>query len=358
MIVKPNNKSIPISMMTGLENEMLYSECDTIEAKRQHNISFARSYTQPGPYGPKNFFEQSIIKKETHAYSSSDCGFSSASQNSINNPTTVNNSQYPQISSADAKIYERIISKLINSSTLTYDDTLKLKSLLVDGHNDQCCLHNKSILNNCNTTDMDQIIADVIKNSYLVKDVNVASVQRPTSTTCYQMNPSNLNMKSNFQLSNICKDTPVQNKDDLKESSYRYCQNDCCRHSPRSLIQGSTAESLTLSSNDSTNSSIAPSDDVEANKNTKIETRSNDNTILPKAFELKLTLSINNNDKTNISSSSDDTNKPILLNDPSILSNVPKLDINISPEFISGDVVTRNDKYKTDEAIDGNLVAN
>lgn len=282
-----------------------------------------------------------------HVSSSSDCGFSSASQNSINFQSFPACS--PIITADDERrtkqIYKRIVTRLMNSTSVSNDDLQRLRRILFEPHFENCCLHNNinpTNFNGFNTTETDQIIADIIQRSYLSQDKCCEQhLPRPGSDSCH---PTNYCLStSGIELDQVGEHfrsaaerhkkkieakrssgpeeiSMVLNNSNTSQQNY---ENLC--EAPKSLnrtslVEGSiTSESATLSSSYDSYSATAiigdnqshTSKDIDMKKRdkTKLEDKqlALDNSSLPKAFELKLTLSINSDKNTQIASSVKDS---------------------------------------------------
>lgn len=276
-----------------------------------------------------------------HISSSSDCGFSSASQNSANFQS------FPACSpimTADdelrtKQIYKRIVTRLMNSTSISNEDLNRLKSILFEPHFENCCLHsnvNQSTFNSFGTIETDQIIADIIQKSYLKQDKCCEQqAPRPGSdchhTTNYCLSPSGYGLD---QAGEHFRATIDRHKKMIGSERLNLELNDnggttqnyenLCDASKLSLnrspVEGSlTSESATLSSYDSYCGTAIVADNNSTASNTDLKKRDTarlsgvssapENSSLPQAFELKLTLSINSDKKTQITSVKDSSGK-------------------------------------------------
>lgn len=283
-----------------------------------------------------------------HISSSSDCGFSSASQNSFNFQS------YPACSpimTADdehrtKQIYKRIVTRLMNSTSVSNEDIHRLKGILFEPQFENCCLHtniNHSTFNNFGNLEADQIIADIIQKSYLKQDKHYEQQQMPrpasnchhTTNYCLSSSGVDKDQAGGIYRSAMDRHKKVVGSDKLEDeseglnmelnasSTAQNYENQCevSKSLNRSLVEGSlTSESATLSSYDSycgtaivgDNSNASNTDSNKKDMTKLADSRpSSENSNLPKAFELKLTLSINSDKKTQITSVKDSSGKAV-----------------------------------------------
>lgn len=248
-----------------------------------------------------------------HKSSSSDCGFSSASQNSINfyshqtcSPVLKNDEERRTI-----QIYKRIVARLMNSTSLTNEDFYQLRKIIFSSPS--CCLHQHQQPTGqpFNADESDQIIADIFKRTaYLGKSSEQIQLNGSTAT-CLNTSEmataaylTDLNQAGNkVILGAINKNRiSIENQDNVPTMSSK-------NNSNRSLPDEVSTSESALSSYDSScgtaetgcgqrvNSDLKDSGKVATVQNSKsiLEGATN----LPKAFELKLTLSINSQNNNN-----------------------------------------------------------
>lgn len=282
---------------------------------------------------------------QRYVSSSSDCGFSSASQNSINfhshpacSPVLTADDEQRTI-----QIYKRIVAKLMSSHSVTNEDFCRLKRIMFSTPNQfsSCCLHQTPTAQSFNANESDQIIADIIKKSSILSKNNEQSslahsescyntTETPATTRCC---PSRTEMEldhmEKYKANNIgpekllngqteVTNNLMANQDNLSSAKVK-------KTSTRSLADGfSTPESATLSSCDSSYENVetdrnhAASFDQQEDRRVSIkDLKSNfdGGPNLPKAFELKLTLSINsdNNNSKKFQSSCEEISEDGIL---------------------------------------------
>lgn len=278
-----------------------------------------------------NVCSGSGIKEEMHTVeqfrrqisSSSDCGFSSASQNSINfGPSSMPSCTLMNGGLEDEKIrmnhiYNRIASRLISSTnSISREDLLKLKGALFEMHSESCCLHTTTTTTHSGdaltsnitkstfeTNDCDQIIADIFKKTYL--DANSHNGSAHNSK---QREPPVLaDQQQQQQKGNVAKgemgDLLLLNLEDSVNEHGTNSNGDDddekLNHSAESGFypqQRTPLDSQTTKSSENAQITLA----VDGMEPQTVEAPSKANgTNLPKAFELKLTLSINNSEQKN-----------------------------------------------------------
>lgn len=114
----------------------------------------------------------SIDASKHQASSSSDCGFSSASQNSNAGLSPTKSNKIEQV---ESQVYMRIASRLIKSLSISDQEVSKLKGFL---RND-----NKAQDDDAESSDLDQMIADVIRRMLLEEDIETEAKQK-TDAQC------------------------------------------------------------------------------------------------------------------------------------------------------------------------------
>lgn len=321
--------------------------------------------------------------------SSSDCGFSSASQNSINFQTSYPACS-PALSTDDDRrtnlVYKRIVARLMSlpGASFTNEDLLRLKRILFDQpHFDSCCLHNGTTnqmpsLKNFNNSEVDHIVADIIQRSYLQPDQKGSEQASSKVSCCHATNycltgpgieMDKIEERYSMKSERMCRKMVLEEgSSDIASSiqnNHPDAQHDAVSSGtkPRNFIgsTSSTSGSVTLSSYDSFSGPAMMNDNpasvtlnsMEGKKKdrAKVEDKLIDNANLPKAFELKLTLSINSDSNKNVTATTQTIPLEIVPNDHSSSSNAHEnaedpekilnltTNINISPKETANDDV-------------------
>lgn len=229
-----------------------------------------------------------------HISSSSDCGFCSDNSANLTGEDELRTKQI-------YKCKTSLLSSILNSTSISDEDLLRLKSILFEPHFENCCLHS-----NINQSAFNSFGTNLISPSGIGFD-QVGDNLRPTIDRHKKIIGSErLRDESeglSIELNNGC---TAQDYANLCEAS-KLSLN-------RSLVEGSlTSESATLSSYDSycgtaivgdNNSTTSNIDSKRKDATSKLlgVSSTSENTNLSKAFELKLTLSINSDKKTQITS--------------------------------------------------------
>lgn len=317
---------------------------------------------------PQNH-QQTIVRQIS---SSSDCGFSSASQNSINFQS-YQTSNSPQISAEEKRkriqIYNNFLTHLMNSTTMNENDLNRLRRVLFEPHFDNCCLNgsiNQVSLSDAFSGEAEQILAEGIKKSCMFHEKGYEQVQRPSSACYHQATNYYHPPTNNMTNSKLPGDRTRKNQDDsyCLNSQHDSVHSNQVNKIPKrkSLIDGSsstTSESATLSSYDSFNGTAVICDDNQSSassargadgkncsKSRKESDRlSNSNsTSLPKAFELKLTLSINNSEKILDQSSSSMKDAPSVEPDIDVSKTLDETTGNLLNSTFNINIISQNRK--------------
>lgn len=254
-----------------------------------------------------------------HLSSSSDCGFSSASQNSINCFSLAAMSQTASPMDEQLKsqqILQRLVARLLhNDSSITEEDLLeRLKCALLARSattaDSACCLHGQKNFESGNETGQTFAkVAGKIIRLHQEPAVSTAEACCPDSKANFCLETKS-NESTNLRNDHITSRDIYQEGADVRSGSYFGHSGEQEALAKRPAAESIASDSLTLSSLESGCGGLEQQRQQQIGKS---QTKDVDEKVdLSKAFELKLTLSINSDGRGGFSSfGATDTVQPI-----------------------------------------------